>query len=68
MCRKKQSPLEGDIDLSLLASLPWTEPEVPHLPLRPARPRFRMAPPVFTLPEPSAEDVAALLRALDHDQ
>ena len=57
-----------DIDLSFLATASWTEPEVPHLPLRPTRPRYRMSPPVFTLPEPSEEDIAALLAALSRDQ
>jgi hypothetical protein len=65
MCTK--SPLET-IDPSLLASLPWTEPEVPHLPLRYRQPRYRMAPPTFTLPEATEEEVALLLHALDRDQ
>jgi hypothetical protein len=53
-----------DLDLSFLADLPWEESVVPHLPLRLRPARFRMAPPVFHLPEPTTEEIETLLRAL----
>lgn len=47
-----------------IASVPWEEPVIEHLPLRLKPTRLRVFPPTMSVPEQAPEELDALARAL----